>query len=95
MLNFTAIQLLWIWDKVRMINITHDCIRPAIYQKAGKLMRGIIIQKPGKLDYAVPKAYRIICLPNYLRRVIEKVVTKLNTSTSEPKLHTGQFGCRY
>jgi hypothetical protein len=78
-----------------MINITHNYIRLAIYQKAGKLIKGIILQKPGKLDYAVPKAYRIICLPNYLRRVVEKVVTELNTSTLEPKLHTGQFGYRY
>ena len=35
---------------------------------------GVILKKPNKPDYAIPKAYRVISLLNCLRKVAERVL---------------------
>jgi hypothetical protein len=93
-LNFKAIRLAWQWDKKPILDLTRNCIRLGINPKAWKVAKGVVIQKPGKPDYAIPKAYRIIFLLNCLQKIIEKVVMELLSNTIEPCLPTGQFGCR-
>ena len=44
------------------------------HPKKWKECLGVILAKPDKPDYSVPKAYRIISLLNCLRKVLEKII---------------------
>lgn len=46
-------------------------------------MKGAILQKSNKLNYQHSKAYRIITLLNYLRKIAEKLVAKRLTDLCE------------
>ena len=35
---------------------------------------GVILKKPNKEDYSIPKSYRVISLLNYLGKISEKIV---------------------
>lgn len=94
LLNFRIISFLWAWDKQRIIDITTQYIRTGTHPKAWKIVKGIVLHKANKPDYSKPKAYRVISLLDCVCKVVEKVVTELLSTTVEPKLHTGQFGCR-
>jgi hypothetical protein len=37
----------------------------------------ILLRKSNKLDYIIDKNYRIICLLNYIGKVVEKVVVEI------------------
>ena len=57
---------------------------------------GVILPKPNKPDYAVPKAYRIICLLNCLGKVSERLLANRLSKLAEtgPLLHESQMGGR-
>ena len=58
---------------------------------------GIVLAKPNKEDYTVPKAYRIIALLNYLGKTLEKIfATRLShlANTTANLLHATQIGGR-
>ena len=63
---------------------------------AWKTARGVAIPKPGKPDYGVAKAYRVISLLNCLGKMVEKVAAILisNHCEREGAFHPGQYGCR-
>jgi hypothetical protein len=42
-----------------------------------KIVKGILLRKPNKLDYIIGKNYRIICLLNYIGKVVEKVAAEI------------------
>jgi pyoverdine/dityrosine biosynthesis protein Dit1 len=94
MLNFRVVRLLWKWDKKRIIDIMKHCVRLSIHPNVWKVAKEIVIRKPEKPDYALPKAYWSVCLLNCLGKVIKKVMMELITNAIELKLHTGQFRCR-
>ena len=57
---------------------------------------GVILPKPNKPDYAVPKAYRIICLLNCLGKVSERILANRLSKLAElgPLLSDSQMGGR-
>ena len=48
-------------------------IRLGVHPDRWKVARGVVIPKPGKDDYPLAKAYRVIPLLNCLGRMVEKV----------------------
>ena len=73
-LNFKAIRLLWTWDKERVLNLIQACIQLGYQPKSGKIAKGIILRKPNKPNYTIPKAYRVISVLNCLGKVTEKTI---------------------
>ncbi len=58
---------------------------------------GIILPKPQKPDYTIPKAYRVITLLNCLGKVLEKLYAKRLghlANTTSRLLHNSQLGGR-
>ena len=60
------------------------------------MAKGILLRKPDKPSYLVPKAYRVISLLECLGKVVEKVVAGKISRFCEERavLHEGQFGSR-
>jgi hypothetical protein len=56
-LSFGAIQLLWKWDKERIVRLTRAAIRTGRHPAVWKRAREVVIRKPGKDDYTQLKAY--------------------------------------
>jgi ribonuclease HI len=95
-LNFKALRLLWNWDCNRIISVVQKSIQLGYYPIVWKRAKGILLRKPDKPDYAIPKAYRVISLLECLGKVVEKVVAGKVASFCESHhiLHEGQFGSR-
>jgi hypothetical protein len=55
--------------------VYNTLFRAGYYPNKWKEGIGIILLKPNKEDYTVPKAYRIIALLNCLSKVLEKIFT--------------------
>jgi hypothetical protein len=66
------------------------------HPKCWRQATGAILAKPGKPDYSIPKAYRIISLLNCLGKVSERILAKrLGLMAEEgPLLHDSQMGGR-
>jgi len=71
-LSFGAIQLLWKWDKERMVRLTKAAIRTGRHPAVWKWASGEVIRKPGKDDYTQLKAYCSILLLSCRGKVVEK-----------------------
>src|SRR5579871_1788161 len=95
-LNFKALRLMWRWDRERIVKLIQACIQKGIQPSVWKTAKGILLRKPNKPNYSIPKAYRVISLLECLGKVVEKVVaTKIsNFCEAKKTLHEGQFGCR-
>jgi hypothetical protein len=95
-INFKAIRLLWGWDEERVVALVKTAIRLGHHPKELKTATGVVIPKPAKSHYHLPKAYRVVEVQNCLGKVIEKVVATKIADDCERKhlLHDGQFGCR-
>ena len=50
-------------------------IRNGFHSECWREGTGVILKKPGKPDYSLPKAYRIITLLNCLGKIAEKIMT--------------------
>jgi hypothetical protein len=61
-----------------------------------KKVTGVILKKPGKPDYSVSKAYRIIALLNCLGKISESIIAKRLRALAEltSLLHLSQMGGR-
>ena len=70
--------------------------RTGHHLEAWKIARGVTIPKPGKADYNVAMAYRVISILNCLRKIVEKMAADLiSVHFEEPdKFHPGQYGRR-
>jgi len=69
-LSFGAIQLLWKWDKERIVRLTRAVIRTGRHAAVWKQASGVVIRKPGKDDYTKLKAYRSISLLSCMGKVV-------------------------
>lgn len=60
------------------------------------MAKGVVIHKPGKLDYSKVRAYRVISLLDVISKLLERTVVHLIVDHLEQKqeLHEGQFGYR-
>ncbi|PPR05633.1 hypothetical protein CVT26_009312 [Gymnopilus dilepis] len=74
------------WKHLKVLNKDHDvhhvflslanaCLRVGCWPSTFKESLSVIIPKPGKPSYAVPKAYRPIVLLNTLGKLIEKMLS--------------------
>jgi hypothetical protein len=61
-INFKAIRLLWGWDEKTVVALVKTAIRLGHHLKEWKTATGVLIPKPGKSDYYLAKAYRLITL---------------------------------
>ena len=81
-----------------VFNKAYKALFRAGYQPSSwKNSIGIIIPKPSKPDYSIPKAYRVISLLNCLGKVLEKIfATRLGylANTTARLLHNTQLGGR-
>ena len=95
-LNFKAIRLLRSCDKSRIITLILQCLNQGFHSKTWKKVKEILLKKPNKLDYSIPKSYRVISLLNCLEKMVEKIVASALSNFCEEKelLHKGQFGYR-
>jgi len=95
-LSFGAIQLLWKWDKERIVRLTRAAIRMGRHPAVWKRASGVVIRKPGKDDYTKLKAFRSISLLSCMGKVVEKVVAELLSEEAERRglLSDGQFASR-
>ena len=50
------------------------CIQKGIQPPVWKTAKGILLRKPNKPNYSIPKAYRVISLLERLGKVGEKLV---------------------
>ena len=66
------------------------------HPKCWRQATGAILAKPGKPDYSIPKAYRIISLLNCLGKVSERILARRLGLMAEngPLLHDSQMGGR-
>jgi hypothetical protein len=71
-------------------------VEKGYHPKCWRRATGAILAKPGKPDYSIPKAYRIISLLNCLGKVSERILAKRLSLMSEkgPLLHDSQMGGR-
>ena len=91
-----AIRCIYDWEPERIEAIIRAHIRLGIHPDAWKTARGVTIPKPGKTNYSLAKAYRVISLLNCLGKMVEKVAADLISLHCEPlnKFHPGQYGGR-
>ena len=91
-----AIKCLYDWDPERVVALVRAHIRLGVHPDRWKTARGVAIPKPGKDDYSMAKAYRVISLLNCLGKIVEKVVAMLVSVHCETLggFHPGQYGCR-
>ena len=71
-------------------------INKGYYPKVWKQATGFILKKSGKLNYSLPKAYRVISLLNCLGKVSERILAKRLSYLAETSnlLHPSQMGGR-
>ena len=71
-------------------------IAKGYHPKCWRQATGAILPKPGKPDYSISKAYRIISLLNCLGKVSERILAKRLSTMAEngPLLHNSQMGGR-
>jgi len=72
MLSFGSIQLLWKWDKTRIMGLTKAAIPMGGYPAVWKRDSGVVIRIPGKDDYKKLKAYQWISLLCYMGTAVGK-----------------------
>jgi hypothetical protein len=76
-LSFSAIRLLWKWDKERIVWLTKPAVCTLRHPGVSKWANGVVIRKPGKDDYTLLKACRPILLLSCMGKVVEIVVAEL------------------
>ena len=84
------------WNTARTDALIRAHIKLGVHPARWKLAQGVIIPKPGKDNYSVPKTYRCISLLNCLGKMVEKVVADLISRHCEATggFHPGQYGRR-
>ena len=91
-----AIKCLHDWEPDRIVALIRTHTRLGVHPDQWKVARGVTIRKPGKDDYSLAKAYRVISLLNCLGKMVEKVAAMLVSAHCEAQgtSHPGQYGCR-
>ena len=81
--SFGTRQLLWKWDKEKIVRLRRAAIRMGRHPAVLKRASGMVIRKPGKDDYTQLKAYRSISLLSCMVKVVEQVVAELLSEEAE------------
>ncbi|KAH8695659.1 hypothetical protein BGW36DRAFT_453748, partial [Talaromyces proteolyticus] len=68
-LNFKAWRLVWRFDPERLVALARQCLRLGVHPDVWKVAKRVILKKPGKPNYALVKAWRVISLLSCLGRV--------------------------
>ena len=58
-----------------LTNLFNACLQLGYYPEHFQKSTTVVLRKPGKLDYADPKAYRPIALLNTIGKALEAVIT--------------------
>ncbi|GAA5848396.1 hypothetical protein JCM8547_004502 [Rhodosporidiobolus lusitaniae] len=71
--------LLHLWPLLssRLTSLYTACIRLGHHPSLWRQYLGIVLRKPGKANYSVPKAYRLIALEEMLSKVLEGAAEEL------------------
>lgn len=69
-------QKLWPYVAYYIHQIFSASINLGHHPRAWRTAAIVVLRKPGKPDYTIPKAYRLISLLNTLRKLLEAVVAK-------------------
>jgi len=65
------LKVFWQWDQQRISQLVRACIRTGYHPKIWKTVKGVVIPKPGKPDYAKVRAYRVISLLDVIGKLVE------------------------
>jgi len=65
------LKVFWQWDQQRITQLVRACIRTGYHPKIWKTVKGVVIPKPGKPDYAKVRAYRVISLLDAIGKLVE------------------------
>jgi len=82
-LSFNAIQLLWKWDKQKIVRLTRAAIRTGWHPAVWKRASSVVSRKPGKDDYTKLKAYHSISLRSCMGKVVATVATEMLSEEAE------------
>jgi hypothetical protein len=87
---------LWVHLKAWIIGIFVASINLGYYPRQWRSPKIIVLRKPGKPDYLVPGAYRLISLLNMLGKLFEAVIARRLSYLAEEHglLPNRQFGGR-
>jgi hypothetical protein len=95
-LSFGAIRLLWRWSKTRIVELTKAAVRTGRHPTVWKCASGVMIRKPGKVDYTKLKSCRTISFHSCMGIVVKKVVAELLSDEAKRRALLGdcQFGSK-
>jgi len=94
--SFGAILLFSKWDTERIVRLPKATMCTGRLSAVWMRASGVVIRKPGKDDCTQRKAYRSSSLLSCMGKVVEAVVTELQSEEAERRgqLSNGQFGSR-
>jgi len=79
-LSFSAVWLLWKWDKTRLMGLTKSAIRMGRHRAVWKQDGRVLTRKPGKDDYSKLNTYRSIsqlsCMGKWLKKLSQSYCQK-------------------
>ena len=93
-IGFRIIRLFWSWDATRMHHLFSACLSLGYHPSRWKVARRVILPKPNKLNYNIPRAYRVISLLCCFSKLLEKAITIRLTQQLDSQLYPQQFGGR-
>ena len=82
-LSSGAIQLLWKWDKEKIVRLTEAAIGTGRHPAVWKRARGVVIRNPGKVYHTQLKAYCSISLFACMGKGVEEIVDELLLDEAE------------
>jgi len=95
-LSFEAVQLLWRWEKERIVEIAKAAVKTGRHPAVWKRASGVVFRNPGNDDSTKLTAYRSISQLRCIGKVVETVVAELLAEEAERRglLSDSQFGSR-
>ncbi|GAA5995717.1 hypothetical protein JCM11641_006111, partial [Rhodosporidiobolus odoratus] len=92
----SIVRTLWPVLSTRLTSIYRAAIELGYHPQAWRNYTGVVLRKPGKPDYSVPKAYRLIALEETMSKVLEGAVEEWLRWKAEWKMELPvlQFGGR-
>ena len=86
------------WERApgRITAPVKACIELGHHPETWKTAKGVVIPKPGKPDYTLARAHRVISLLDSISKLVERMAAHLIADHLQRrnKLHDGQYGCR-
>ncbi len=95
-INFQILQMIWNWDKTRIISMVQHTIKLRYHSREWKRAKSILLEKSSKWDFRFVTLYQVITLLNCIAKIVEKVVTEqlFHYCKCYFKLHQKQMGDR-